>query len=72
MPRRENRNIRHKNEILSKRIRSLCGGTSDLSNDTKKRTTKSRETTGIPLSKSSGLQRQKPPPPNIAVQGMVN
>jgi hypothetical protein len=46
--RRENRKTRHKNEILRANEGSLCVETSDLSNDTKKHTTKSRET--IPLS----------------------
>jgi hypothetical protein len=46
--RRKNRKIRHEHEILkAKSTRSLCVETTDLSNDTKKHTTKSRET--IPL-----------------------
>jgi hypothetical protein len=47
-PSHKNRKIRHENEILkSNRIRSACVQTSDLSNDTKKHITKTRET--IPL-----------------------
>jgi hypothetical protein len=44
----ENRKIRYENELLkAKEPRSWCVEMSDLSNDTKKHTTKSRET--IPL-----------------------
>jgi hypothetical protein len=46
-PRRENRNSTRNRNFKSKRTRSLCVGTSDPWNDTKKHTTKSRET--IPL-----------------------